>query len=214
MRAKVLKILICILLVFPLTTCGNAKMSRKVSGVSGGGFILTLHTFDGSYGALPLVPNFGHSFLSVENRSGGAATVGKYALEDGQSVSVSVWGQSAHIGVWYNLESIYYDAGKYDTCRTVSKEIGLEQLAVLGGHIRDRDSWSFFYNCSAWSIGGWNAVSDGDGIDIFGLPTPTALKKKINEFENCSGAARVIDYGAAGYFEGESFIEFKPAGGL
>jgi hypothetical protein len=77
---------------------------RTAVSVSGAAAALTLYSFDGRGESAFWVPNLGHSFVSVKNSSGRELKLGGYILGDGDEVSVGAYGQSAHFGIWYNLE--------------------------------------------------------------------------------------------------------------
>ncbi|MDR0425772.1 MAG: hypothetical protein LBH24_01220 [Clostridiales bacterium] len=191
-----------------LSSCGG-EPDRTLPKAAAPVAELTVHTFDGSYGAPFMVPNFGHSFLSVKNLSEGDLVVGRFVLPPGGEVSVGSWATSAHTGVWYNLESVYYDIGKYDSCTTLSAGIDAAGLDALSAHIIADDRWAFFYNCTAFALDGWNAALPEAGrITVGGMVTPNALKAELRRFAEAGRARYIQNYGEAGYFADGALIPF------
>jgi hypothetical protein len=205
---KVILIVFAFAAAFTLASCAKNAEKRNVVNDEAAVAELTIHTFDGAYGSLPLVPNFGHSFISVKNISESDITVGKFVLPAGEEVTLGGWAASGHVGTWYNLEAVYYDLGKYDTVKSLSKNIGAESLLNANKHIVDNDRWEFFYNCTAFATEVWNAAANGDEIIFDNLPTPNALKDKIGEFKNAAGVKKLVNYSAVGYFDGDEFISY------
>lgn len=186
------------------------KSGRQTADTSGAiAAEFTIHSFDGAYGALAFLPNFGHSFFSVKNLSDQNFTVGVYEVEPGEELSVGIWGTSAHSGVWYNLESIYYELGKYDTAITLTKNISLADIDSLSAHVLAHDRWTFFYNCSTFTLNAWNSVSTADSLKVFGLASPNKLRHKMQEFTKVSGMKTLTSFREAGYYSGGKFILYE-----
>lgn len=221
MKTKIIIIatLIAVVLLFSAALIyfffeGFTRLAKRTVATPSGEVLaeLTIHSFDGSYGSLPLVANFGHSFFSIKNLSDQDLTIGNYTLSPEAEVSVGTWGASAHTGIWYSLEAVYYDLGKYDTATTLSKKLDLNNIIAITKHIKSHDYWSFFYNCSAFTLGAWNSVStDTDKIKLFGMESPNKLISKMSEFTTVSNMQKLENYGDCGYYKDGLFIKFDLA---
>jgi hypothetical protein len=54
------------------------------------------------------------------------------------------------------------------------------------------DLWTPTKNCAFFALSVWNAVAGADAITLKGLPTPSALNRKIKEFAD-AGTDRAFE---------------------
>lgn len=77
------------------------------------------------------------------------------------------------------------DYGRYVGRRSLSANIGEEQLRMIEAYIDREDGWTLGGNCSRWSLRLWNAVVEED----FTLKTqtlvytPERVEKALCEFD-------------------------------
>ena len=77
------------------------------------------------------------------------------------------------------------DYGRYVGRRSLSANIGEEQLRTIEAYIDREDGWTLGGNCSRWSLRLWNAVVEED----FALKTqilvytPERVEKALCEFD-------------------------------
>ena len=150
------------------------------------GLILSITTFDGESESTPLVKCFGHTWISLDNRSGHPVYLKGCEIRDGEQVTLSVWAVRGLSGLLFNMEPGYIrDYGRYVGRRSLSANIGEEQLRTIEAYIDREDGWTLGENCSRWSLRLWNAVVEED----FALKTqtlvytPERVEKALCEFD-------------------------------
>lgn len=150
------------------------------------GLILSITTFDGESESTPLVKCFGHTWISLDNRSGHPVYLKDCEIRDGEQVTLSVWAVRGLSGLLFNMEPGYIrDYGRYVGRRSLSANIGEEQLRTIEAYIDREDGWTLGGNCSRWSLRLWNAVVEED----FALKTqtlvytPERVEKALCEFD-------------------------------
>ena len=147
---------------------------------------LSITTFDGESESTPLVKCFGHTWISLDNRSGHPVYLKDCEIRDGEQVTLSVWAVRGLSGLLFNMEPGYIrDYGRYVGRRSLSANIGEEQLRTIEAYIDREDGWTLGGNCSRWSLRLWNAVVEED----FALKTqtlvytPERVEKALCEFD-------------------------------
>lgn len=150
------------------------------------GIILSITTFTGENESEPLVKCLGHTWISIDNRTGHSVYVKDYELKDGEEITVSIWAVSGHFGVFYNLEPAFIrDYGRYRGRQSLSVNIDESQLQTINDYIDRNSKWTLGKNCSYWSIQLWNElVSDEYALNTQTLLyTPKRLQKSIEEYD-------------------------------
>lgn len=150
------------------------------------GLIFSITTFNGDSESRPLVKCLGHTWLSVDNRSGHSVYIRDHEIKDGETLTFSIWAVSRLPGLLFNLEADYISA--YDRYRgrsSLSVNIQETQLRVIEAYLEQNDRWTPGKNCSYWSVQLWNRVVD----DAFALKTqtlfytPKRLERSFCEFD-------------------------------
>lgn len=150
------------------------------------GIILSITTYDGDGESTPLVKCFGHTWLSIDNRSGGPVYIKDYELHHGEQLTFSVWAVTRLPGLLFNLEPTYISAhDRYAGRRSLSVPIESTRLKTIEEYMDRRDGWTLGKNCSYWSVHLWNALVD----DAYKLKTqtlfytPKRLERAFLEFD-------------------------------
>ncbi|WP_257571178.1 Ig domain-containing protein [Streptomyces sp. NP160] len=107
----------------------------------------------------------GHAFLSVENLSGSALTVGRLSLDPGKTITLGTWGnKDEHLGLWYNLEAavIFHKSNTYATT-SIDTSLRQSQMATFNKTVLASDAYSknlFRLNtCASFASRVWNSVA-------------------------------------------------------
>ncbi len=150
------------------------------------GIIFSITTFDGDTETEPFVKCLGHTWLSIDNRSGHSVYIKDHEVANDEIVTFSIWAISGHCGVIFNLEPDFIqNFGRYAGRCSLSVNIDESQLETIGDYIDRNDRWTLGQNCSYWAIHLWNALVD----DEFALKTqtliytPKRLQKSLREFD-------------------------------
>ncbi len=206
----VLMSLVMCLMTF--TGCGEQR-SITINEQEDGVVELTIYAFNGDSERTFLCLNMGHAFVAVTNNSSESITIGALEVGAGESASIGTWGQSAHWGVWYNLESEYMSIDRYQGISSITQDITLSQVDMLTQYIQENDYWTFTKNCSYFAVNIWNFVSDECEKIIFdSVATPGGV---VNILANSVGYEinkPIENYGSVGYAVGAStsdFIKFE-----
>lgn len=150
------------------------------------GIIFSITTFDGENESSPFVKCLGHAWLSIDNRSGHPLYIKDYEIENGETVTFSVWVISGIEGLVFNLEPHYISKyGRYAGRRSLSTNIDESKLKAIEGYIDKNNKWTPGNNCSRWSLELWNEVA-GDRLKLKTqtlLYTPKRVSKSFYEFD-------------------------------
>jgi hypothetical protein len=123
---------------------------------------------------------YGHSFFTVQNVSGSTLTIGQMSVTQSTTITLGTWGnKSQHSGVWYNLESVYYNGGYYDGVVSLSYCLTAEQLTTFNDYVVGHDSWTLFNNCATFAHDCWNTAC-WPSLSGSGLITPGGLCNAIS----------------------------------
>lgn len=161
---------------------------------------LTIYGFDAESEKVFGLVNLGHAFLSIKNVSSAPLTVGGFVLPADNEVSIGTWGQNAHWGIWYNLESTYMAVNRYDGRVSLTQGINLLQLDSINAYLLANDKWTPFKNCSYFAVDVWNTVSDsGTGFDFGGLVTPSRVSKRIRATNGFLINRIIKNFGSIGF---------------
>lgn len=205
-------VIFTLLFVMTLTACGQPPRVLKAQVTDESQAAVSVFAYEAgnepSYGLLYL----GHAFLSFENRSDAAFTIGAITLEPGQSMSLGNWGMTRHFGTWYNVESKYIDAaGKYAGRVSVTKSLPLETLDAINAYLKENDRWTPTTNCARFASDIFN-LAGGDAIVMGGLATPSRLADAIRAFDAFEIDRPITGYGKVGYADKQGgFAEYEYA---
>lgn len=162
------------------------KPSSKTAPVAEDGIIFSITTFDGAAESEPFVKCMGHTWLSVDNRSGHSVYLNDCEIKDGECLTFSVWAISGCRGVAFNLEANFIrEFDRYAGRESLSMPIEESQLQTIGEYIGNVRGWGLLQNCSYRSVQLWNALAP----DELRLPTqtllytPGRLQKALREFD-------------------------------
>lgn len=153
---------------------------------SDGGILFTITTYDGHTETRPFVKCMGHTWLSVENKTGHAVRLMDQELGDGEMLTFSIWAVSGHRGVVFNLEADFIrQFGRYDGRQSLSACVNEAKLAVMEAYITAHDDWTLGCNCSRWALELWNEVVEPScrlRTQTL-LYTPERLQRSLREFD-------------------------------
>ena len=190
--------------VFCLWFDFNAYESRsRTISCEDDGIIFSITTFNGDNESTPFVKCLGHTWLSIDNRSGHAVYLKDHEIGPDEMVTFSVWAVSDLPGLLFNLEADYISTyGRYSGRKSLSVNIGEPQLRKIEAYIHRSDGWTPGRNCSYWSIQLWNEVVD----EAYRVKTqtlfytPKRLERSLCEFDRVevdkdfSRAGRIFCY--------------------
>ena len=208
------KILSIFALIPLLTSCNQTQSEynftlEKENSIG----TLTLYAFNGDSERVPGTINLGHAFISVENTSEETIKVGAMTLEANEQTSVGGWGQTAHFGIWYNIESTYMTIGRYEGILSLTSQITEDDLNNLNSYIKDHDQWSMFKNCSYMALDMYNIVANEDSkIEINGLITPGKIYNVLKKTDKNELERPIENFTKVGYsadYEMTNLVEFK-----
>lgn len=174
---------------------------------------VTLYSFNGDSERVPGTINLGHAFISVKNTTSQLMKVGAFTLEPNEEVSVGGWGQTAHFGMWYNIESTYMKLGRYQGIISITTEFVTEDLIKLNEYIKTHDQWSLFKNCSYMALDMYNTVAnEEDKISVGKLVTPGKLYDKLKNSVDSVFDRQITYFTKVGYsanYEMTELVEFE-----
>ena len=111
--------------------------------------IFSITTYDGVTESKPFVKSLGHSWVSLENKTGHSVFIKDYELQNNQAVAFSVWSISGHGGVYFNIEPNFIKQnGRYDGRKSLSVNIDESKLDDIQDFINNNDRWTSLKNCS------------------------------------------------------------------
>ncbi len=183
MKKIVFLLLLCLTLCFA-SCSAPAPVERTVSEPETAVAQLTLYAFDGVSERVFGIPNLGHAFVAIKNTSALTLNFFGYNLEPDKEVTVGTWGQSAHWGIWINIEAEYMRIGRYKGIVSLSRGITPATLDKISIHMNGADYWTPTTNCSAFALALWNIDAENNNIGIKGLVTPGKLTAQIKQFES------------------------------
>ncbi len=198
---KTLVIISAVLFILIASFCLFADFGRYSPGTrtlpaSEGDIVFSVTAFDGKSESEPFVKCLGHSWISLENRTGHPVTLLDYEIADGETVTFSVWAITGHRGVTFNLEAGFIrEYGRYSGRRSLSVRMDESRLSEVEDYLRANDTWTPGMNCSLWSLGLWNRIASEEGqIKKHSLLyTPSRLQKAIEEFDCAEADADFSD---------------------
>lgn len=172
--------------ISPLVRLPHVPPHSRTLPAADSGIILSITTYDGDGESTPLVKCFGHTWLSIDNRSGSPVYIKDYELRHGEQLTFSVWAVTRLPGLLFNLEPTYISAhDRYAGRRSLSVPIESTRLKTLEEYMDRRNGWTLGKNCSYWSVQLWNALVD----DAYKLKTqtlfytPKRLERAFLEFD-------------------------------
>lgn len=148
--------------------------------------IFSITTYDGATESKPFVKSLGHSWVSLENKTGHSVFIKDYELQNNQAVAFSVWSISGHGGVYFNIEPNFIKQnGRYDGRKSLSVNIDESKLDDIQDFINNNDRWTSLKNCSYWSLTLWNKIVD-EQYRLYPLPviyTPSKIQNLMKKFD-------------------------------
>lgn len=149
----------------------------------------------------------GHAFLAFENTSNSKVTIGGLTVKSGEGITFGTWGnQSAHNGIWYNLESYFINVLSESTNHvSLSTSVTSDDVSSINTIIAENDKWGLFNNCSSFAVKVWNEVSST--TLSAGFPnTPTSLMSDIKSNSDYKTGRTVPKNNNIGYVDNGEFV--------
>lgn len=181
----------------------------------GSGNVGILTIFSSNDGGSSSSNTSGHAFLSFSNTSSSSVVVGGLTVAPGEEITFGTWGnKSAHVGIWYNLESYFiHSQGAYDN--RVSLSVGITQSSVnsINTIMEDYDTWGVLNNCASFAIRVWNAVCSTT-LSAGTIDNPTDLMTSIRSNSGYQTARTVQENANVGYVSNGVFVPVSVATAL
>ncbi len=153
----------------------------------------------------------GYSWIAIINDSNDGYNIGPYYMEAGETVTVGLWGNLDHAGVWYNIESHVIDSlGFFDGRVSVSKSITREQMGTVNSYVSSHDYWNISYNCSVFVKDIWNLVSDDKLNCGWMVNLPAWLCDSIKGKSEYETNETIATNDKIGYAENNTFTQYVP----
>ena len=208
-------LLFVMILCVALTSCTTVSAREISAPLEADSYAsITIYAYDSNARTLPLAINMGHSFIAIENKSASSFIVGNYEVAPGETVTIGTWGQSAHWGIWYNLETFYMANGYYNGIVSITRAITAQDITVISDFVLESDYWEFTRNCTDFAVQLWNKVAESDKINLKALLiAPTNLKKKLSDFTICKTNNYLTEAVTKNpcYFNGTELVSFTAA---
>lgn len=179
--AALVVVALCLLIDFKHYTHGTKTMPLNDSGI-----VFSITTFNGKTETEPFIKCLGHTWLSIENKTGHSIYLKDYEIENLETLTFSIWAISNHQGIFYNLEGNFINkCNRYLGRKSLSTNIDESKLEIIEEYLENNDKWTLGKNCSHWSIDLWNTVVDEKyhlktQILVY---TPKRLEKSFDEFD-------------------------------
>lgn len=190
--------------------CGGKK--RYAAPIIADGSILefTIYAFDSKSESKFALMNLGHGFVSVKNVTKSPITVGGFVLGQDKEVSIGTWGQNAHWGIWYNLESTYLTLGRYKGITSLTQGVSTLGLDNLNAYLLANDTWTPLRNCSYFALDMWNTLAAADDVmDLGWLVTPAEVSDRIRQTDGYKTDRPIINFDKVGYAKNSDATAFS-----
>lgn len=174
--------------------------------------IFSITTFDGKTETQPFVKCLGHTWVSLENKTGHTIKLFDYEIANNETLTFSIWAITGHRGVVFNLEANFISKyNRYDERISLSVNILEDSLKVIEDYINANDNWTLGKNCSKWSIELWNRLvgSDYKLKKQILMYTPKRLQKSLKEYKNCIKNKEFQNFGSIFIYENGSRTELN-----
>ncbi len=148
------------------------------------GIIFSITTFTGESETGFFVKCLGHTWISIDNRTGHSVFVKDYELKNNEILTASVWAIFGHRGIVFNLEPAFIRSGRYAGRLSLSIPIDETQLQTVSEYFERNKRWTLRKNCSFWSVQFWNGLA-GSTYALkprWGVYTPKRLYKSMSAF--------------------------------
>ena len=207
-------IFILIICIIPITGCNQSKeYSAEINPDDIA--LLTIFSFDGKSESKWGLMNLGHAFLMIENVSDNSLDIVDTTLDSNKAMCIGTWSIREHFGVWYNVESNYYNHyNKYDGRVSVTIGLSEQELDTLCEFIVGNDRWNPLNNCSKFALNAWNSVATEQERLIKPLIyTPGNIVNQLKQFENFEINRPMNTDNNFGYFDNSQYVSFEFEGG-
>ena len=148
----------------------------------------------------------GHAWISVKNNSPFSYQIGRMTILPNTAVSLGTWGNTTHIGLYYNLE---YDRthGLNDYFATrVSYSRNIFSSQWDNNYVIENDEWDLYDNCASFATSLWNTILPLYPLSCGSWPMPSNLKYSIEQYDGYEIYAEVGGTSAVGYYEDDVFV--------
>ena len=186
MIKRFLAVILILFAVVAISGCSKEdKRVRSLNVSSDDIALLTLFSDNGKEDSFFLARNYGHTFLSITNKSENAFVVGDMEVSPNSTITIGLWSVLEHFGVWYNLESNYIkEHNKYSERVSITIGITKEDISEINDIIKKNNTWTPWYNCSCFALDIWNNVAtDSEKITKSMFVSPGYLVKEIKKFD-------------------------------
>lgn len=167
----------------------------------------TLTIFSSNDGGSSSWNTSGHAFLSFENTSSSSITIGGLTVAAGDEITFGTWGnQSAHSGIWYNLESYFiHNQNAYSNRVSLSESVTQADVNEINTIIANNDTWALLNNCSSFAVKVWNKVAS-TSLSAGSPNTPTSLMSSIRSKTGYQTGRAVQENTNIGYVSNGVFV--------
>lgn len=210
-RFRPLKLYLIVLLALSLLcfcACDESDSPRVIEKTENEVASITICASSGDGEKVFGLFNFGHAFICLTNETDGDLNILGFILPAHKTATISTWSLTKKFGVWFNVESAFIkNRNKYSDRISITAGVTENALKNLDDYLINHNSWSVFNNCTAFSIGLFNALADEQNrIHINGLYTPEKLKTQIKRFEGYESLNKITTDDNIGYLDKDSFV--------
>lgn len=200
---KFTKRLFSVMLALCLVLCCSIPAFAAESATTVGTFTI----FASNDGGSSSWNTSGHAFLAFENTSSDSITIGGLTVEADEEITFGTWGnQSAHTGIWYNLESyLIHNRSEYANRVSLSMSVTQDDIDDINTIIANNDTWALLNNCSSFAVKVWNQVSS-TSLSAGTPNTPTSLMSSIKSKTGYQTGRAVQENTRIGYVSNGKFV--------
>lgn len=200
---KFTKRLLSVMLALCLVLCCTVTAFAAETATTVG----TLTIFASNDGGSSSWNTSGHAFLAFKNTSSSSITIGGLTVAAGEEITFGTWGnQSAHTGIWYNLESYFiHNQSAYANRVSLSMSVTQDDVDDINTIIANNDTWALLNNCSSFAVKVWNKVSSTT-LNAGTPNTPTSLMSSIKSKTGYKTGRAVQENTNIGYVSNGKFV--------
>ena len=173
---------------------------------------LTIHAFYGSNQGNNISGNeiqsgggnslFGHCFLSFANYSGSSLYFGHVNVPHFTTITLGVFLNGYHEGLFYNYEGVDTDSWKNDAAATLTILLTPSQISTLNGEIQNsgHNCWTISHTCSTFAAEVWNTVAPA-ALQVTDAILPSIVKASIESKSGHGSSTYVPVSSPVGYID-------------